>query len=592
MTEQQAGSFLGVERSASGKRWEGRGEDLRLSATLAQRFDLPEPVARAMAARGIDLDAAEAFLTPKLSRDLPDPSHLLDMDKAATHIADAVVAGQPIAVFGDYDVDGATSSAVLIRYMRAAGGTIKAYIPDRQAEGYGPNLPALLSLHEEGAALIITVDCGITAFDVLDAAHEAGVRSIVIDHHAAEARLPTAVAVVNPNRLDDPSVHGHMAAVGVTFLLVVAVNRVLRERGHFVDRQEPDLMALLDLVALGTVCDVVPLVGVNRALVAQGLKVMARRGNPGLAALSDIARVDEAPGTYHAGFLLGPRVNAGGRVGESGLGAELLSTEDPTHAAEMAKALDGYNAQRREIEQICLDQAIEQVETGALDSGAVLIASGREWHPGVIGIVAGRLKERYSRPACVISIDENGIGKGSGRSVPGVDLGAAIIAARQTGLLINGGGHKMAAGFTVAADRLAELTTFLDDRISAETGLGGIIPILKLDGAVTVAGANLDLIGALERLQPFGQGNAEPRFAIPDARIVQSDIVGKDHVRLTIADAIGGRLKGICFRSAETPLGDRLLSARGDRPLHLAGRLRKDSWQGVERVQMMVDDCS
>jgi single-stranded-DNA-specific exonuclease len=586
------GALLGVHRSASGKRWEARPDDPRLTAALAQRFALPEPVARAMAARGIDLETAEAFLEPKLARDLPDPDHLRDMDKAVDRLARALRDGETVAVFGDYDVDGATSSALLLRYVRAVGGSIISYIPDRLAEGYGPNLSALLKLKDDGAAVVITVDCGITAFDVLSGAASRGVDVVVVDHHVAEPRLPDAVAVVNPNRLDDDSPHGNMAAVGVTFLLIVALNRRLRADGFFRDRPEPDLMALLDLVALGTVCDVVPLTGVNRAFVAQGLKVMARRRNIGLSALSDVARLSEAPGTYHAGFLLGPRVNAGGRVGEASLGTELLSTEDVERAVVIAQRLDAHNEERRAIEADCLDEAIAQVEASGESDAPIILAAASGWHPGVIGIVAGRLKERYNRPACVVAIDDDGIGKGSGRSVPGVDLGSAIIAARQMDLLINGGGHKMAAGFTVAADRLADLAAFLAERIAGETGPDGLVPVLRLDGALALSGASLDLIDALSRLEPFGQGNAEPRYALPEARVIQSDIVGADHVRLLLGDASGARLKGIAFRCAETPLGDLLLSSRGGRPIHVAGRLRKDSWRGEDRVQLMLDDAA
>lgn len=589
---QNSPAFLGVERSASGKRWEARADDMRLTAALAQRFALPEPVARAMAARGIDDDAAEAFLEPKLSRDLPEPCHLKDMEKAADRLARAIREGEMIAVFGDYDVDGATSSAVLMRYVRAAGGKVSGYIPDRMAEGYGPNLPALLRLKQEGAGVVVTVDCGITAFDVLSTAAAKGVEVVVVDHHVAEPRLPEAVAVVNPNRLDEDSPHGNMAAVGVTFLLVVALNRALRRQGWFDRRPAPDLMALLDLVALGTVCDVVPLTGVNRALVAQGLKVMARRGNIGLSALSDVAHLSEAPGTYHAGFLMGPRINAGGRVGESALGAELLSTEDAERAAVIAQRLDAHNEERRAIEKACLEEAVEQVEAAGDDGAPVILAAAKGWHPGVIGIAAGRLKERYNRPACVVALDDEGTGKGSGRSVPGVDLGSAVIAARQSGLLINGGGHKMAAGFTVTGDRLAEFTAFLRERIAAKAGVNGLIPILKLDGTLSVGGATLALIAALERLQPFGQGNAEPRFVLPEAQVAMARVVGEDHVQLHLTDAVGCRLKGIAFRCADTQLGRLLLDARGGRPIHIVGRLRKDSWRGVERAQIMVDDAA
>lgn len=588
-------AFLGVSRSATGKRWDLRPVDERAALALSQRFDLPDSVGRALAGRGVGPEAAERFLDPSLRNDLPDPFHLKDMETAVDRLARAIRDDETVAVFGDYDVDGATSSALLMRFFAAAGGRLVPYIPDRLKEGYGPNRAALAALkREHGASVAITVDCGITAFEALDAAAEDGLDVIVCDHHVAEPRLPRAVAVVNPNRLDDDSPHGQMAAVGVTFLLVVALNRALRDSGWYEGqgRAEPDLRQWLDLVALGTVCDVVPLTGVNRALVTQGLKVMAHRRNIGLNALADVARVDEKPGTYHAGFLMGPRVNAGGRVGESDLGVRLLSTEDPRLAAELAQRLDVYNLERQEIERQCLDQALESVEAGEGLSDGLVYASAPGWHPGVIGIVAGRLKERYNRPACVVAVDDQGIGKGSGRSVEGVDLGAAIIAARQSELLINGGGHKMAAGFTVAAARQADFRAFLEERILAQVGAEGIVPTLRLDGALHPAGASLDLARALERLQPFGPGNAEPRFAITDARIVQADIVGRDHVRAIVAGRDGGRLKAIAFRCADQPLGELLLRARGGTPIQLAGRVRVDSWQGREQPQLMIDDAA
>lgn len=588
------GAFLGVRRSASGKRWVLRDADERLGLALSQRFDLPEVAGRVLAARGIGLETAEKFLEPTLRRDLPDPFHLKDMDRAVERLVEALKRGERIAVFGDYDVDGATSSALLLRFFRAVGGEIEAYIPDRLKEGYGPNAAALEHLKRtRGCALAITVDCGITAFDALDHAASIGLDMVVVDHHVAEPRLPKAVAVVNPNRLDDDSPHGAMAAVGVAFLLVVALNKRLREIGWYADgRAEPDLRQWLDIVALGTVCDVVPLTGVNRALVAQGLKVMAMRRSVGLRALADVARVDQSPGTYHAGFLMGPRVNAGGRVGESDLGVRLLSTEDEALAADLAQKLDAYNLERQEIERQCLEQAIDSVETGEGLSEGLVYASAPGWHPGVIGIVAGRLKERYNRPACVVAMDDQGIGKGSGRSVEGVDLGAAVIAARQSELLVNGGGHKMAAGFTVAAARQDDFRAFLEERILADAGAGGITPELRLDGALHVAGASVSLARALERLQPFGPGNAEPRFVLSNARVVQADVVGKDHVRAILSGGDGGRVKAIAFRCADQPLGEMILRARGGAPIHLAGRVRIDSWQGREDVQLMVDDAA
>ncbi|MGH6618885.1 MAG: single-stranded-DNA-specific exonuclease RecJ, partial [Alphaproteobacteria bacterium] len=477
---------------------------------------MPEIIGRLMAARGIALDGVDDFLRPALRNQLPDPSRLKDMDAAASRLADAVRSGETIGVFGDYDVDGATSSALLKRFFEAVGATVEIYIPDRIVEGYGPNLAGLQRLQRNGAGVVVTVDCGITAFEPLADAAKGGLEVIVVDHHVAEPRLPAARAVVNPNRLDDDSGQGQLAAVGVAFLLVVAVNRVLRGAGWYAARPEPDLLQWLDLVALGTVCDVVPLTGVNRALVAQGLKVMARRGNHGIAALADVAGATEAPDAYHAGFIIGPRVNAGGRVGECWLGATLLSTPDSAEARGYAEKLDRYNQERREIEAACLEAAIDQVENGAVADGLVY-ASSEGWHPGVIGIVAGRLRERYNRPACVVAMSD-GIGKGSGRSVRGVDLGAAILAARQSGLLINGGGHRMAAGFTVARESEESLRAFLAARIAADTGPGGITPSLRLDGALQSAGATVALLQSLDALAPFGAGNPRPRFALPASR--------------------------------------------------------------------------
>ncbi len=581
---------LGVERSLTGKRWEASSGDDRVAQALSQRFELPEIVGRIMAARGIDLDSAAAFLDPSLRNELPDPSHLQDMDLAVDRLVAAIKAGEPISIFGDYDVDGATSAALLKRFVEAVGGRVEIYVPDRLKEGYGPNLPALLAMAERGVRVVVTVDCGITAFDPLAGAAAAGLDVIVLDHHVAEARLPDSSAVVNPNRLDDASSHGNLAAVGVAFLFVVALNRRLRENGRYGgDAGEPDLMSWLDLVALGTVCDVVPLTGLNRALVTQGLKVMARRGNTGIRALADVARIEEAPTTYHAGFILGPRVNAGGRVGEAGLGARLLSTEDADEARTIAERLDAYNTERREIESACLEAAIEAVERDGPGEGLVYVADDG-WHPGVIGIVAGRLKDRYNRPACVVA-RRDGVGKGSGRSVAGIDLGAAIIAARQSGLLIDGGGHKMAAGFTVAPERDAELRSFLDEHLLRQAGPAGVVPLLRIDAAIQPAGATTDLLEDISRLAPFGAGNPEPRFVLPAARVARADVVGKGHARCFLSGETGGRLKAIAFRSADEAHGEALLRSAG-RPLHLAGHLRLDRWQGREEAQLVIEDVA
>jgi single-stranded-DNA-specific exonuclease len=584
-------AFLKVNRSFGGRRWIARPSDERTALALAQGHGLPELVGRVLSARGIDLTTADAFLNPKLKSLLPDPSHLKDMDAAASRIARAIMEGERVAVFGDYDVDGATSSALLRRFFRAAGSDLTVYIPDRIAEGYGPNAPALLRLQAEGIRLVVTVDCGVTAFDPLAAVADAGLEVVVIDHHAAEPRLPRAIAVVNPNRTDDPSPHKTLAAVGVTFLLVVAVNRVLRNAGWWNDaRPVPDLLNWLDMVALGTVCDVVPLVGLNRALVTQGLKIMAKRGNPGITALADLCKLAEKPDAWHAGFILGPRVNAGGRVGASDLGARMLSTDDPREAAELARILDQHNTERRAIEAEVLEEAMTGVEAALEDLGGLVFAVGEGWHPGVIGIVAARLKERYNRAACVVALD-NGIGKASGRSVRGVDLGAAVIAARHAGLLIAGGGHPMAAGFSATADRLPELKLFLANRIAAQQVDGPLAPTLELDGMLSVGGATPDLVALLARLGPFGTGNAEPRFALADARIVQASVVGENHVRCILSGQGGERLKAIAFRSLDTDLGKALLKS-GSTPMHIAGHLRPDTWQGRNDVQLLIDDAA
>ena len=592
--------FLGVERSVAGKRWEERLSDPRRGLALAQRLALPEVVGRVLAGRGVGLDEAERFLNPSLRDALPDPSRLKDMDAAVDRLLRAIAGGEAIVVFGDYDVDGATSAALLVRFLRAVGAEPRIYVPDRLREGYGPNTAALLRLKEEGAGVVITVDCGITAYEPLEAAAEAGLDVIVLDHHTAEPVLPRACAVVNPNRLDEPEGEadpyrlGQLAAVGVVYLLVVALNRALRAAGWYggAERQEPDLLQWLDLVALGTVCDVVPLTGLNRALVAQGLKMLARRANAGLAALADVARLKERPDTFHAGYILGPRVNAGGRVGEAGLGARLLATDDPAEARGLAERLDAHNGERRAIESQVLEAAIAQVEAAGPPSGGLVFAAAEGWHPGVIGIVASRLKERYNLPALVVALDpETGQAKGSGRSVPGVDLGAAVLAARRAGLLLNGGGHPMAAGLTLEGSRLDELRDFLDARLSAALEAARYQPSLGFDGALQPLGATIELLTQLEQCGPFGTGNAQPRFAIPAVRIVHAKIVGENHVRCILSGADGGRLKGIAFRALDSGLA-RILMDGGGRPIHVAGKLRQDSWAGPTAVQLIVEDAA
>ena len=588
MAESRAEAFLGVERSLGGKSWQLRATDERVALQMAQQLGLPEIIARVLAGRGVDAAAAPQFLEPRLRDQLPDPSHLKDMAKAASRIAEAVIAGETIAIFGDYDVDGATSSALLHRFLTQAGGRARVYIPDRIKEGYGPNAPALLRLRAEGAGVIVTVDCGTTAHAPLAEAAQAGIDVVVIDHHAAEPKLPDAFAIVNPNRIDETSPHRQLAAVGVAFLLAVAINRALRDAGGYAHRDEPDLLALLDLVALGTVCDVVPLTGLNRVLVRQGLRVIAQRGKAGLVALADVARLNERCGTYHLGFLLGPRVNAGGRVGAADLGARLLLTDDIHEARALAARLDELNRERQAIEAGVLEAAHAQV---AQDGDSPLaFAAGEGWHPGVIGIVAGRMREAYERPACVVALDRE-IGKGSGRSANGFDLGAAIISARQAGLLVNGGGHTQAAGFTVSRENIPALKGFLAERIAEHSATVRQAPRISLDGALGLSSASDELISLLEQVGPFGVGNPEPRFAFADVRVARADIVGAKHVRCFLADQRGGRLGAIAFRAVGTSLGDALLNS-GGASLHLVGTLRADEWRGQRRVQLCIEDAA
>ena len=586
-----AGNSLGVERSVCGRRWRLRAADVSEGQAIAARLALPEIVGRLLAQRGIDHDEAPGFLAPRLRDQLPDPSQLRDMEVAAARLVHAVREGETIAVFGDYDVDGATSAALLVRFFAAVGGRTRVYVPDRLREGYGPKTPALLRLHEEGARVVVTVDCGTNAHLPLAEAAAAGLEVIVVDHHVAEPLLPRATAIVNPNRLDEESPHGALAAVGVAFLLVVAVNRALRRAGWYAaGRAEPDLMGWLDLVALGTVCDVVPLAGLNRAFVAQGIKVAKRSDNPGLAALTAVAGVNEPLDAYHLGFTLGPRVNAGGRVGAADLGAQLLATDDRVLAADLAQRLDTHNRERRDIEARTLDAAVAMLEA-APQSPVLVFAAAENWHPGVIGIVAARLKERYERPACVVALAD-GVGKGSGRSIAGLPLGPAVIAARQAGLLINGGGHAMAAGFTVAAEKLDALREFLVERLGDGADPERLMPELRVDALLALAAARAELLGHIDRLAPFGAGNPEPRFVLPGVRVAHAELVGSGHLRCALADPLDTtRLRAIAFRVAGTPLGQFLAETRGA-AIHVAGHLRRDSWRGGDAVQLAIDDAA
>jgi single-stranded-DNA-specific exonuclease len=583
-------TVLGVQRSASGQRWKWRTLDERAVLAMTQKLAIPDLLARVLVGRGVALEEAEDFLNPTLRTSMPDPSHLQDMDKAVARLVQAVERGETVGVFGDYDVDGATSSALMCQYLHAIGVPCETYIPDRMKEGYGPNEAAFLWLKEQGVSLVATVDCGAVSFEPLAAAKAAGLDVIVLDHHMGAAQLPEAVAVVNPNRLDETSPCRYLAAVGVTFLTVVALNRALREQGFFKDKQEPQLLDYLDLVALGTVCDVVPLTGLNRAFVKQGLQVMAQKKNPGIRALFDAARLDETPGTYHAGFILGPRINAGGRVGESSLGLKLLTTTDPEEAATLAARLSQYNAERQAIEACVLDEAMALAERQ--DNRAVIIVEKEGWHEGVIGIVAGRLKEKFHRPAAVVAFRE-GAGKASARSVPDVDFGAAIAAARTEGMILGGGGHAMAAGFSLTREQLPAFHDFLEARLGASADQYRHNRNLSIDACLNPDAVTLELPDIVAQAGPFGQANPTPRFVLAHCRVMAADVLKESHIRLTLACASrkGTRTTALAFRSVGTPLGELLLNHRGQ-PIHLTGQVKKEYWQGQARVSFFIDDAA
>ena len=579
-------NVAGITRSFLGQPWRWRA----LAADARDPgFQPDDLVTQLLLARGVGREAIEANRTPSIRGFMPDPSIFNDMDKAARRLADAVQAGEQVTIFGDYDVDGATSAALMIRLLRDLGLQPKAYIPDRLMEGYGPSGEALVRIASGGASLIVTVDCGAQAFEALDMARDAGVDVIVVDHHKCAAALPHAHALVNPNRLDegDGAAHGHLAAVGVAFLLGAALLREMRGRGFFTGRPEPKLLDLLDLVALGTVADVAQLKGLNRAFVAQGLKVMAQRGNIGLAALVEASRLTRAPTCSDLGFALGPRINAGGRVGRADLGVRLLTTDDVNEARTIAAELDRLNEERRAIEAIVQEQA-EMLPHG----NAVAVVSGKGWHPGVIGIVAGRLKEKLGIPVIVIAIDDTGLGKGSGRSITGVDLGAIVLAAKELGLLVAGGGHAMAAGLTIDADRIAEFAAFLEERLAAAVAHARQDRALLVDALLAPGGVTPGLCETMEAGGPYGMGWPAPRVAAGPFRIIRVDVVGNGHVRAIVSGDDGRSLKAMAFRSADTLLGQTLLQAPRDRKLWLAGRPKVDDWASRPAAELHLDDAA
>lgn len=583
---------LGVASSLSGKAWHWRGADMTLTGDLHSLHD--DIVSQLLLTRGVAREDIARNASPTLRAFLPDPSIFKDMDSAAERIAQAVLGQEKITIYGDYDVDGATSAALMIDLLNQLGSEADHYIPDRLLEGYGPSGEALVKLAEAGASLIVTVDCGAMAHEALQQAHDAGVDVIVVDHHKCSTDLPKAAALVNPNRLDEEDFaasHGHLAAVGVAFLLAIALTRTLRNRGYFENRAEPDLMSLLDLVALGTVADVAALYGLNRAFVAQGLKVMAKRDRIGMSALIDASRLKRAPQCSDLGFALGPRINAGGRVGESTLGVRLLTTTDSEEAREIAEQLSALNEERRAVEAEVQEEAESQLPSQHNQSVQVFAGSG--WHPGVIGIVAGRLKEKSGKPAIVIAVDpETGVGKGSGRSIAGVDLGASIIAAREHGILDAGGGHAMAAGLTINESRIAEFTQFLDERLARDIERAQLNQEIKLDLAVLPGGLTPGLIETLDQAGPFGMGWPGPRVAVGPVRIIKADIVGKDHLRIIAAGEDGRSLKAIAFRAAETEMAQTLLHRAAGRRFHLAGRAKIDDWGTRPQAELHLEDAA
>ena len=580
---------LNVTRSILGQPWHWRGGTVD---GIDADFEPDGLVTQLLLARGCPRDGIEEHRAPTIRNFMPDPSIFRDMDAAAERLADAVQKGEPITIFGDYDVDGATSAALLVRLLRDLGLHAAAYIPDRLMEGYGPSGAALLRIGEAGTKLIVTVDCGAQAFEALALAQGAGIDVIVVDHHKCAAELPRAFALVNPNRLDegDGAAHGHLAAVGVAFLLGAALVRLLRARGWFATRTAPRLMDLLDIVALGTVADVAALRGLNRAFVAQGIKVMAGRRNIGIAALIEAARLTRAPTCTDLGFALGPRINAGGRVGKSDLGVRLLTTEDPEEARVIAAELDRLNEERRAIEK----SVQEEAEVVALTQGnrAVAVVAGGGWHPGVIGIVAGRLKEKLGRPVIVIALDTDGVGKGSGRSIGGVDLGAAVLAAKDMGLLVAGGGHAMAAGLTVGAGGVDALADFLDSRLASDVAVARDDRALLLDAVVAPGGVTPSLVEALEAGGPYGAGWPAPRIAAGAVRIVKADGVGEGPVRAIVSGRDGRSIKTIAFRAADSALGPALLGAGRDRTLWIAGRPKIDDWGSRPAAELHIEDAA
>jgi single-stranded-DNA-specific exonuclease len=584
--------FLDVRQSATGLSWEHRLTERQEIAALAiaQGHGVSDLVARVLAGRGVNSEETERFLDPTIRDLLPNPASLTDMDAAAARIADAIAQRQKVAIFGDYDVDGAASSAILKRFLAHFGLISEIYIPDRIFEGYGPNPEAMRELVSRGAQLIVTVDCGTNSASSIAAAREAGADVVVLDHHQVGGALPEGVPVVNPNREDDLSGQGHLCAAGVVFLTLVRVAKLLRDRNFGTPF---DLLTLLDLVALATVCDVVPLTGVNRAFVIKGLQMLRQQRNPGLAALARVSRIGEPINTFHLAFLIGPRINAGGRIGDAGLGSRMLATDDPVEADKIAETLDRLNQERQLMEQEMLAEARAEADAEMLGGPgpAVVVTASETWHPGIVGLLASRLKDHARRPAFAVAFNPNGTGTGSGRSVSGFDLGRLVREAAEKGLIVKGGGHAMAAGITVARENLGALRAFFEERAAADVFRLRNEESLKIDAALAAEGATQDMLDALEKVGPFGQGYPPPVLVLPRHHLIDARPVGAGHVRVDLRSDAGGRLQAIAFRAADTPLGDFLFEKRGS-AIHVAGALSGNYWNGARSVQFRIVDAA
>jgi len=592
--------FLDVEKSLMQARWVVAPAEDDIVAQIMRTHSMPEFIARMLVSREIAPDAVESFLYPKLARDFPDPLTLTGMKEAAIFVAQAIADKRQIGVFGDFDVDGSTSTAVLVRFLRHCGIEAPFYIPDRMKEGYGPNENALRVLKEKGAEIVVICDCGTTSHDIIAQGRDMGLEIVVLDHHEAEERLPSATHIINPKRKDDTSGLSMLAACGVTFMLCVAVNAQLRTLKFYEKNNIPEvpLKDMLDIVALGTVCDMVPLLGVNRLIVRAGLARMAKTTNPGLRALLDVSKVTDAPSPYHLGFALGPRINAGSRVHQADLGARLLTTDDAEEAKNISWTLNDCNEQRKSIQAEMFEHAVGMVEGEHLHEQPVIIVGHENWHPGLSGLVAGRLKEKYGKPSVCITYapgHEGGMeGRGSGRSIPGVNMGAAFIDARNEGLLLKGGGHAMAAGFTVMPDKIPDFREFLTAHVVRQREGQMAVSKTVVDAVMSVRGAQFDFINLIhEHMGPFGQGHEEPLFALPNVRVHKVDIVGKDHVRCMVSDWEGGSwMKAMAFKSADTPVGQAFLNQGRDTPFHLLGHFKPDTWNGAQRVEMHITDAA